>query len=240
MKRISIVLLPIIFMFSCAPVYRPTTVNTPMLSEAGEAKVSVFTGIHGNDVQASVAVTDQIAFLGSFNYIDRVDDSTDNYTKHQMFEFAPGYYSRFGENGIIELYAGYGNGKAKYFSEWWFIDDNSSFVKADYHKFFIQPTIGFKRKHFEIGFSNRLTMVRYYNLRTETTGHRLRHSSLKATFWEPAVSIGAGTEVVKFQGQMGLSFPMSKYDNDFQSDPFMFSVGVSFNLGRLILNSKKE
>ena len=107
-----ILLLPIVFLSSCAPVYIPNAVNVPLNSNKGELQIGGYAGSNGFDLQTSYAITKEIAVMLNGSTMNRTDDSTSSYHKHGFGEAAMGYYNSFDQAGRFEIFAGYGVGSS--------------------------------------------------------------------------------------------------------------------------------
>jgi hypothetical protein len=225
MKKINWVLiciLGIIYLTSCAPAYIPNVINTPMFSNKGEFKASIHSGSSGIDPQLAYAVTDNIGVMLNGSFMNRADSSydVDDFHKHQFYEFGVGYYTKISENGRFETYGGYGFGdiKAKYDNNLW-----TSNAIVNTNRYFIQSTIGFTNTFFDGSFSTRAVVVDL-----KQTGYRNT-----AMFLEPAVTAKFGFKYVKWILQMGFSVPVSPNKRiNFNYEPFIFSGGLQFNIGR--------
>ncbi len=212
-------LFPILF-FSCAPAYVPNVVNTPLMSNKGEFQASVHTGTSGFDPQFAYALTNNIGLMLNGSFANRTSDTTDNFHKHQFVEFGAGYFASIGTAGRFEVFGGYGAGnlQAEYDNNLWV-----SKARVNSGRFFIQPAIGASTSVFDGSFSSRLVFV---NLSQES-------EKASCAFIEPALTGKFGYKYVKFVVQTGLSVPLSSSNNLFNYQPFMFSVGIQLNIGKL-------
>jgi hypothetical protein len=155
------------------------------------------------------------------SFADRTSDSTDDFHKHRFFEIAPGYFKKISRVGVVELYGGYGMGEIETFY------DNALFTnygKADYTRFFIQPGIGIANDFVNASFSARLSHVIIKQNKITEDG----------TFLEPALTGKFGYKWVMFCCQVGLSLPFDDENIKFKYQPFIISLGMQFNLGRMI------
>lgn len=205
---------------SCAPAYVPNVISTPLLSNKGEMQLSVNTGIAGFDPQFAYAVTDYIGVMVNGSFANWTSDSTDNFHKHKFVEIGTGYYTKLGESGRFETFCGFGFGnlKAKYSNDLWI-----SMATVNSTRFFVQPTIGATTKMFDGSFATRIVFV---NLTQED----IKGSGV---FVEPVLTGKVGYKNVKGVIQLGFSLPFNHNDLIFNYQPFIFSVGLQVNIGKL-------
>lgn len=220
MRRLTIIfvfsIVAIIYFNSCAPLYVPNVVNTPMLTEKDDVNASVHLGLSGVDVQSAYAVADNIGVMFNGSFMFDNSEQTDNYHKHVFVEMGGGYFKPLGEHGVFEMYGGYGIGKINSYHA---TGGLSSFSDVYINRFFIQPGIGFTSDYFEAILSPRTVVA----LISQEDYFQ------KGYFIEPTVTFKLGAEHVKFIAQIGLSFLMD--DVIFNYEPFLFSFGIqaSFN-----------
>ncbi|HRC89903.1 MAG TPA: hypothetical protein PK910_07795, partial [Bacteroidales bacterium] len=80
---------------SCAPAYVPNVLNAPMLTNKNEVQAAVYIGTSGFDPQIAWAPTNHIGVMANASFMNSTSDSTENYHKHNFFEFGAGYYTAF-------------------------------------------------------------------------------------------------------------------------------------------------
>jgi hypothetical protein len=207
----------IIYLNSCAPLYVPNVVNTPMLSEKNDFNASVNFGLSGTDIQSAYAVTDNIGIMLNGSYMNETSDSTDNFHKHIFIEAGAGYFKPLGKFGLFEAYGGYGLGKINSYQS---SDVFFSYADTYVNRFFIQPSIGFKSNYFQLAFAPRTVCAFVSQENVNKTGF----------FIEPTLILKAGSPMIKFITQFGLSFMLNDYSNSFNYEPFLFSFGLQFSL----------
>ncbi len=231
-KILKITIIGILLSFtSCVHYYyAPNAHNVPLLKEKGNTNVTIvisggdeFTGIEG---QVATAVSEKIGVLGNFMYAS----GNENFNGHTesgsgfLFEVGAGYFKPILQKFVFETYGGLGIGSVsnKY-------ESGSSKVK--FTRIFIQPSIGFTTRSFEIALSSRFAGLNYHSINTNSyNDHDLEYiRNHKFSFiFEPAVTIRAGWEGAKFQ----LQYVFSKN----QSNPSLaqetgnINFGLMFNL----------
>jgi len=206
----------ILFFSSCAPVYIPNTSNTPLLTNKKEVQASIHAGTSGFDPQFAYAVTDHMGIMLNGSFLNSTSDSTDSYHKHKFVEAGAGYYSHFGTRGKFETFAGAGFGKID--ALYWLSDSNVSFTR-----YFIQPSVGITTKVVDAGLSTRIVIVNYNQISTSVPG----------VFFEPIFTLKAGYDHIKAVGKIGFSFPMNSEKTNFDNQPFILSLGIQANFGKI-------
>ncbi len=221
--------------YSCS-VYIPNGANTPMFSRKGEAQINASVG-SGINIQGAYAVTDHFGIMANGYYTNSTEDSGSNDTRKgsgQLFEGGIGYYNKSGAGLAFETYAGAGFGSVS-------IDRATSAplaatkFEASAVKFFIQPTIGYSGKNFEIGLTPRLTMLNYQKPATTYSKADLavyKFVDIDQTNWmffEPMLTIRGGGERLKGQIQAGHSFKINKEELGYSSG--IFNVGIIYKFG---------
>ncbi len=204
---------------SCAPSYVPNVVNTPLLSNKGEFQASANVALSGFDPQIAYAITDNIGLMVNGSFANQTSDTTDDYHKHQFVEFGAGYYKRIGPFFRFESYGGVGFGNLE-------SNDNDAvfipYSSVKTTRFFVQPTIGATSHIMDSSFSSRFVIVNM---------NQGSHSDI-GYFLEPVMTAKLGYKYVKVVTQFGISIPLNS-EIDFGYEPFIFSLGLQLNLGKL-------
>jgi hypothetical protein len=217
----------VLFAASCAPAYIPNVANTPLLTGKNDLNLAIYTGTAGFDAQGSFAINDNIGFMVNGSWADRTNDSTENYHKHAFFEAAPGYFTRFGNSGVVEIYGGYGYGWVDSYYDVGFF---TNYADAIMNRFFIQPGVGVVTDIFDGSFSSRVVMITISQDQVSETGY----------FLEPVLTGKLGYKYVKFVAQLGLSVPFNSEKITFEYQPFMISLGMQINLGTIIKHANPK
>lgn len=197
---------------SCAPMYIPNTVNTPLLAHEGELQLAIYGGTAGFDPQVAYAVTNHIGVMANGSFQFEENDSSDYSNTHTFFEGGIGYYGYLSERIRFEIYGGYGGGKinGSYENTFW-----SDYRETSIKRIFIQPNIGLSTATIDLGLATRFVIVNASQGVIEDS-----HA-----FLEPAATIQAGFKYVKFVGQFGLSAPLGENTFIYQQ-PVIISLGV--------------
>ena len=214
---VPIALVILFFFYGCAPVYIPTVVNTPLLSEQGEFQATLNTGVSGFDPQFAYAITDHIGVMLNGSYTNRTNDTLNNFHKHLAVETGAGYYTKIGNNGRFEVFGGFGYSrlKADYSNNLWI-----SRSDLNSYKIFIQPAIGATTDIFDGSFATRFVRVKLFQDQLKYTGY----------FIEPVLTGKIGYKYVKFVVQVGVSIPVKSNELVFSYQPFLFSIGIQTKL----------
>lgn len=216
MKKIKytpfiLVVLIAFFVSSCATVYYPTTLNTPLFEEQGEKFVDVSLNGGSFVVSGGYAIKEHFALAGqlsTFSVSTQVGQQTTGGEGYQ-FDITPGYFTSFGENGVFETYAGYGLGRI-----------TANDFDGVLHKFYLQPNVGFRSESFHGAFS-----VRMMNVLFDARDPFFELGNTQ--YIEPAVSLKFGGKRFLFTTQLGGSFPLNS-TVQYEHFPFIVSIGGSY------------
>lgn len=205
-----------IYFNSCAPLYVPNSVNTPMLNEKGDFNAAASYGLAGLDLHTAYALNDKIGIMVNGSYMNETSDSTDNFHKHIFVEAGAGYYKTFGKFIQFETYGGYGIGRINSYQT---SGGFSSFANTYVNRLFLQPSIGFKSDYFQLAFAPRTVCAFVSQENINKTG----------IFIEPTLLLKVGSPTIKFITQFGLSYMLNDYSTSFNYEPFIFSFGLQYS-----------
>ncbi len=219
----------IILLHSCASLYVPNSVNTPLLTEKNEATINVTTGMNGWDLQTAYSPFKHLGIMINTSGSPKLNNSG-SYHRHAFAEGALGFTTKTGSDGVFEIYMGGGYGTIETKSKV-IVNGNSNIDKVSGQgtRYFIQPSIGVKKSNVEFAFTIRgvyteLDHVVYNNSVTSTTR--------SGGFIEPAFTIRNGEGRFMFQTQVGGSIPFNLNTNDIRLRPFIMSFGFCVRLGK--------
>lgn len=214
---------------SCAPVYVPNVRNSPMFTKAGEFQASVQIG-NGLEAQAAFAVIDHFGVMTNYSYIDATDpENEEDYLRHTFFEGGVGYFKNKSES-FFEVFAGYGRGKGTTYESYSFFGSVSTAATGQYHRYFLQPAFGMNKEALQFSFVPRFSLVDFYEF-----SYELASTSIQADpkfFFEPAFvsRINFANNHMFATFQAGASLGMSD-DIYFDRRTFQCSGGLGFRLG---------
>lgn len=261
MKTFIYLLVITVGMTSCAHVYyAPSTPNATLFTEKGETRINGLyasggnvSSFQGGEIQLAHSVSKNIGIMvngiagGRTQNVDDWDWNSprglhEESGKGSYIEFGAGYFNAFDtkKKWIAEVYGGFGFGSI---SNDYGSNDRT---KVNHSKIFLQPSMGYKSKHFEFAFVPRMSFIHW-----ESKEIQLSHSAndyVKADMlaiksrpnffsFEPAIILRAGGENVKLQTGFTLS--------NFSSTSWFFAEDLTetmnFNLGISVnLKSKKK
>ncbi|MFC2116548.1 hypothetical protein ACFLTU_08725 [Bacteroidota bacterium] len=224
--------------------YVPNAHNVPLIQEKHEARISVGAcagdEYSGGDFQAALSVSDHVGIMVNgfiakgekeyekwhpFNWSPEAPEIIHNTGSGQFVEFGTGYYLPIPHHDrlVFETYGGLGFGKV-------LSGYNSLSSSLKFQRYFLQPSIGFTGKVFDIAFSYRFSLLNYTDINYKANiphDEALYLNNLVETnlslLSEPALTIRLGYENVKFQLQLGFSKNASipEFRNNFN-----FNIGV--------------
>ncbi len=205
------------------PAYIPNVVYTPMLVEKGDAKINAYYGVAGADFQIAYAITNNIGLMVNTSFTKLLDRHTRKYyNRHNFVELGAGYFLPYSKSNIVSVYGGfgYGNIERRYRSS-----EVVKLINANSIRFFIQPAIGIHTDLFDGSFSTRVV------------GHMpIAEQNKMFIYIEPIITNKIGSKYGKLVVQVGLSFHTT--DLYYQHNPFMFSIGIELNIGKIIKRNK--
>jgi len=201
---------------SCSSTYYPSSANVSLFRAKNELKASVGISPSSANVDIAYSVTDNFMLTGgAFGFIQKessIGNQVYKSSKGYSFTFAPGYYKHFGHQGVFEVLVGYGYNYS-----------DSQHADGNFHKVFIQPSIGFSRKYFEMAFTPRFTTV----IIDQNTFLDNRPSQYDM-FIEPIGTIRAGGEYFKVTTQLGFTIPTANFN--YQINPVYWNFGFLLHL----------
>lgn len=212
----------LVFLISCAPVYVPNAINTPLLTQQHDASLQGSFGFNGYDAQAAYSPLKGLGIMANAGFYDS------NTFTHTFFEGGAGYYGSFENTGRYEVYGGFGNGNTV-------LNNNilADRITGNYNRIFIQPSIGAKTNVFEGSFTPRLVYVNFYDLKLDN----YTNTPLSSVYIEPVVTAKVGYKFAKFFIQFGLSLHTENALSIYSS-PFLFNMGLNLSFSKLYLNPK--
>jgi hypothetical protein len=258
---LQILILIMFFIFtSCVTLYKPNSIQSPMLKEKGEINTSASLGLSGcglTNFQSAVAISNHTGIVANGMYHFRRSESADSSVEklNILFgEVGAGYFTTNGNNSrLFQCYGGLGYGRTS--DRIVNADQPVPEVKAEYFNIFIQPGVAFINKYFKLALDLRANYVCLFNIHAylydrfefwNTDFKFYSDTILSFINLEPAVTIKAGGEKLKGVMQFGLTIPTinSKSYFDVNSSSIMvlplinFSIGINYTFGLKKQNSQ--
>lgn len=252
------ILLPMILMViilsSCSQYYyTPNSQNIPLVSRKNEVVSSVDFypaggGGSGVEFQTAYAAGNHVAIQingggGSGTDNSTIPDifgggngvTTNAHGGGGYLEGGVGYFQAFGmrKRFVFESYGIFSLGWMNTTYTTTNQSDENGSINAGMTRLAIQPSLGYKAKHFEIAFSLRASNVKYSNI----TGDLILDSksqkdylneNKKQFFIEPAITVKVGGPSIKGQLQFGQS--NDETNRNFPSMGGWLSIGLNFNI----------
>lgn len=248
---VSLTVFVAILMSSCTHYYYVANVqNVPLFKEKNEYRISgsVGSGEESSsiEVQTAYSVTDKIGIMANYMSVKGGDVASHNYGSGNYFEGAVGYFKPIGRFGVFETYGGLGscNQRHEYTSSYYNQNIGSSDLSS--LKYFLQPSIGFTSKFFDIALSTRISALKF-NIKSNNVSqnvdlyNELNSLSTQINYYfEPSITLRAGWQYTKVQFQAEYSKNLI-HENMTVGEYYHLSIGVSFSFGnRLKLQSQKK
>jgi hypothetical protein len=226
-------ILLLLIISSCSnTLYVPSTRNAPLFREQGEAQLSAYAGSGGVEGQVAYAVTDHLAVIGSYAFLNTKQSAPFSYDrKNSAGEIGFGYYER-SRGARWELLGGYGMGQGTTADQYYFYGLNNTVVATGkMQRFFFQPSLGTNNRDFNLIFTPRFSWVSYPEF---TAGGVVKKPNEKIQmFVEP--SITAKFRLVgNIHGimQIGMALPQPS-DVFFKYSTTQTSIGIQIDTGGL-------
>ncbi|MFN3997059.1 hypothetical protein [Algoriphagus sp.] len=165
--KVLIVCYSVTNLISCGPIlYSTVGQNVPLLQEKGEFSGQIGYGessgvwsANGAGIQGAYAVSKNVGVISSFYSLgsDR-DEDYDWQGKGSYFELGAGIFGGIQNSKFrFEGFGGLGTGSIKNKS----LERNSDFINVKYIKPFVQPSLAFSSKYFELAVTPRIVYLSY-------------------------------------------------------------------------------
>ncbi len=217
MKNVSIGVV-LFLLVGCSPVfYAPNSQNVPMFTEQGQGEFGFGVGsavspsnggVFSSTFELQTAYSFFDNWAGQVNYM-RLSSMTSltNFVPNRHFNYiegAFGYFLPFHENLVLEVYPGIGFGSVS--NSILLTDISLLYADASFTKLFLQPSIGYHIKGFEVSFSARLTYLNYYKIDHNIPFENFKEVGLdqlekEYINFEPALSFGWRFKNLKLEMQ---------------------------------------
>jgi hypothetical protein len=207
---------------SCAPVYRPNTIFTPMFDGQGQVRGMGSFGNNGLNLHAGYSITRNLALTGGMTYASDVDNPGETF----FTELGAGWYSA-PSVFRVEVLSGIGFGVARATGTYRFITDRTIEARGVYGRYYLQPSMGVSFSMVDFSLSSRAVWVNFFRFE-ETAGSGLVARGIGGLFMEPAMTLGVGPKNFKVFGQLAFSLP-SRLPG-FDHLPVLLSFGLRLNL----------
>lgn len=234
MKKLLTLTGIVAFFSACSPkYYSPDTQNVPLISAKGEKQLT-FSG-NGNliEFQGAIGLSDKLAIKANGSFFIPRDEDNGNGGSGRLIEIGAGYFKPVNQNLVFETYGiiGFGSVKNHFESDGSANPQTLGDISANVLRYGIQPNFGYKSKNFEAAISSRIVNLNYSNVKGSLVYQGNNQTTYlednKSNFLiEPALTLRAGFEKLKFQAQIGHSFNLS--NGDFRQDKDYFTIGINY------------
>lgn len=249
--------LAILFLFLCTSCthyyYVPASKNVPLFKEKNEYRATLTAAsanyMKGNEVQAAYSITNRVAVMANYLYMDGGSRETDNWGRGEYFESAVGYYKPFRKKGVFEVFAGMGVGDQHHQYE----RSSVSFLGVSkynignsdlsFTKVFIQPSIGMSSKVVDMAFTAGFSRLNFHKVRNGINEDELEYQDVMdisnhrtSYLLENAITLRGGWKYLKLQLQYqtstNLSSPKLKFEEGLGSIGLHFAFAERFRRRR--------
>jgi hypothetical protein len=235
--KLSIAAFPLALLSSCATtMYTTNAVNAPLLKEKGEVKIN----ITQNDLQAAIAVSDNIGIMAN-GYYKNYEGSNNYQHGGGMGELGIGYLLNSESHLVMETYVGGGLGKIHKQEQFNNTANDTYMASFDVNamKGFVQTNLGYRSKYFDVALTPKFSFVKYSNFsQTNYSNEQLKKDYLDNNrltdplfvFAEPAITVRGGYKFIKLQAQYGLTLNVG--GQSIRKTPDFGSLGLIIDIAR--------
>lgn len=213
----------------CAPIYMPTSPNTPMLKESGETKVEMNATSSGFEFKGAHAVNVRMAIAAMVSGASDPDEAGDESSFHRYAEASFINYLRPGSMLVIENSGGLGVGGGKGHGQKLFTD-GTFIAEGMYFKPFLQNNLALQTRVVDIGLVNRLSVIRFTEIRSTLGDAEPITDPSTPLFWEPAIITQLGWDRFRINAHVGISTPLTG-EPDFDWQGMLLGVGLGYRFG---------
>ncbi len=225
----------IIFSASCNPkFYTPNTQNVPLISQKGETNLTLSGNGNQVEFQGAYGVSDQVAIKANGGLFIPPDLDNGNGGSGKFLEVGAGYFKPVNEKFVFDTYAilGFGSFENHLPSTLAANPQTTGDISAGLLRIGIQPSFGYKSKYFSAAISSRIAHLSYNKIEGSLIyegDNQVDYLENNASniLIEPALTLRAGIEKLKFQLQYGYSINASH--SDFPQDKTFLTLGLNFN-----------
>ena len=223
-------LIIILFNACSALYYAPNPQNVPLFTEKNEGRLaaSLTTSEYtsGINLSGAYAFSNHLGFTGNIFLVGEQGGTPfpdRSNSKGHLTDVGLIYFLPFGSQFVFESTAGFGGGKITN------VHDFSSST-AKFRNYYLQPSIGIAGEHFDLALSTKYSIISYHhlNLFVNTSDAGAYPISKPYSMLEPAITVRAGWQHVKFQIQYVHSFNLTS--EKFNQDYVNLNFGLYFML----------
>lgn len=215
----------------------------------GDVEFGGYVGTNGNDLHGAFAISNNFGLTINGSHADTHSDSSDRYRKHLYGEAGFGYTRILtseisdGEDvvPIFTCFGGFGLGKAEGLTQFSNIFNNNlkytNISKGNFLKFYLNPSIGWTSDIVEFYINTKINYVQFTKLENHLQAdwqNAIEEDGFKYNvYYEPTLTLRAGSEVIKGSLQAGLS--IGHYPDDhtaFRGRPLIIILGLHFNFNK--------
>ena len=251
-------LIPLLFLFSCHTIYKPSISVVPDIRQKGEAEISGgVTYYHKEDSFFGTLIPGIFGYTShspfqhwlagiSGNYLQHRYNERGNFNKFSELSPFVGYYNTLPNDSLIafQLTGGTGFGQGRVYSMYSGLSSeyqNGNILKGNYINGYLQPSIQLysRRKILVNTFSLRINMIHYYhavmqridwntNIINGVNGGYKRYELL----FEPDYTFRVNAKHVSFYTQLLISLESNIQQVSFENHILNLFFGITLNLNK--------
>lgn len=225
----------IFLLASCSPkYYSPNTQNVPLITQKAETNLTLAGNRNQIEFQGAYGVSDAVSVMLNGGLFIPAELDNGNGGSGRFIELGGGYFRKIQDHWAFESYAlmGFGGFENHLPSTVTAYPQTTGKISGNIFRIGVQPAIGYKSKYFSASVSSRVANLGYSNIQGDLIFDNVDQSEyLKENsnflLIEPALTLKAGLEKVKFQVQYTYSLNTSQ--RDFKQDNSNLTFGLNFN-----------
>ncbi len=218
---------------------------------AKEKKNDIQLGLTGEkeriEFQSAIAVREHAGIMMNGGLFFPEENDNGSGGEGQFFETGAGYYLFFLNYFVFETYGvlGYGHFENHFPNTVSEYPSTTGKLSGNLIRYSIQPNIGITHKYFDVAASLRFSGLHYYNVRgslvfDEVDQKQYLEHERNHFLIEPAFTMRAGYDFIKFQVQYGVSWNLTTRDFRQDDSYVIFGIVYKFNPSCGKSNSEKQ
>jgi hypothetical protein len=222
MFKLLFLVIGILMMSNCAPLYIPATRPYVFPDSSRTKSLNLSMGSSGLDIQYAGTIGAEYVMFTAVSLDSRNDSTQKDYHRHVAGEIGIGRAARSKYLAGAILFGG-GIGYTRSYAT--FIDVDI-LAQGNYGKIFFQTDGALHLDFLEFIISHRISYIHFFEINNFHNNEPAK-GILKSAFFSEPVFIISGGEALKTELQIGISLPLTQAEI-FEYQPYMVSLGFRY------------